>query len=58
MIILKEDEENLNQEREQIENILKEYDFDICIHIPASKLKDLHFSLRDLKKIEDIKNSN
>lgn len=38
-----------------LEDILINYDFDLCIHIPFSKLKDMGFVLRDLKQIENKK---
>ena len=41
--------------KKDLENILKEYDFDICVHIPISKLKDMGFILRDLKQLENKK---
>ena len=38
-----------------LENILYENDFDVCIHIPVSKLQEMGFLLRDLATIENKK---
>lgn len=41
--------------REELEKVLTNFDFDICIHIPASKLKELGFLMGHLTEIDDNK---
>ncbi len=41
--------------KNNIEDTLLNFDFDICVHIPISKLKEYGFILRDLNFIEKQK---
>ena len=54
MIKVKSDKE-LKKEKDQLTEILKENDFEICIHIPIFKIKELGFLLRDLEDIDNQK---